>query len=368
VELVVEVAEQRTRVEFRFRRLPALAVVDLAEAESSRELSRSGDSGYVAGGLTAGTVADALGYGGAIAIVAGLIALPGSGSSSTCRRGRPPRRAARGASRRSETDSAVPIDAQPLAGAADAYDHHMGRYGAQLAAGLIDVAEIRPGQHVLDVGCGPGPLTRALSDRAANVAAVDPSSEFIEVCRTRIPDADARVGVAEQLPFPSGTFDATLAQLVVQLMDDRDAGVTEMIRVTRPGGIVAASVWDSTTMPVLRAFWDAALTVAPERAGAIDDGRRVGYERPDELEELWTRHGLIDVSTGELSVSATYESFNDLFGPFAAGTGHSGACYTALDSASQRRLRDETHRRLGEHDGPFTLTARAWWVRGNVQR
>jgi SAM-dependent methyltransferase len=174
------------------------------------------------------------------------------------------------------------------------------------------------------------------------------------------------VAVAEELPFAADSFDAALAQLVVQLMDDRDAGVADMIRVTRPGGVVAACVWDSTTMPLLRAFWDAALTVAPERAGAIDDGRRVGYDRPDELGDLWQARGLVDVSTGELWVRADYDSFDDLFEPFAAGTGHSGACYASLDRAGQERLRAETRERLGEPDGPFTLTARAWWVRGSV--
>jgi ubiquinone/menaquinone biosynthesis C-methylase UbiE len=171
------------------------------------------------------------------------------------------------------------MDTRRFASAADAYDHHVGRYGAQLAAGLLEVADIRREHRVVDVGCGPGPLTRALADRAGavNVAAVDPSPDFVDACRARVPHADVRVATAEELPFPTHAFDAALAQLVVQLMEDRDAGVAEMIRVTRPGGVIAACVWDSTTMPVLRAFWDAALTVAPKRAGAIDDGRRVGY-------------------------------------------------------------------------------------------
>jgi SAM-dependent methyltransferase len=258
------------------------------------------------------------------------------------------------------------MDARRFASAADAYDHHVGRYGAQLAAGLLEVADIRREHRVVDVGCGPGPLTRALADRvgAANVAAIDPSPDFVEACRARVRHADVHVATAEELPFPTHAFDATLAQLVVQLMEDREAGVAEMIRVTRAGGVVAACVWDSTTMPVLRAFWDAALTVAPERAGAIDDGRRVGYERPDELGALWRACGLLDVTTGELWVSADYESFDDLFQPFAAGTGHSGACYTSLDRVGQERVRAEAHRRLAEPDRAFTLRARAWWVRG----
>jgi ubiquinone/menaquinone biosynthesis C-methylase UbiE len=256
------------------------------------------------------------------------------------------------------------MESAGFSSAAEAYDHHVGRYGAQLAAGLIDAAGIRSGQRVLDVGCGPGPLTRALADHGAAVTAVDPSPEFVTACQARVPSADVRVGVGEDLPFPSGGFDATLAQLVVQLMSNRDAGVAEMIRVTRPGGIVAACVWDSTTMPVLRAFWDAALAVAPDQAGQIDDGRRVGYERPDELGELWLSHGLVGVSTGELSVSAQYDSFDDLFQPFTAGTGHSGACYASLDQEGQRRLREDTRHRLGEPEREFTLNARAWWATG----
>jgi ubiquinone/menaquinone biosynthesis C-methylase UbiE len=87
---------------------------------------------------------------------------------------------------------------------------------------------------------------------------------------TRVPGADVRTGVAERLPFERGSFDSVLAQLVVPLMDDREAGVREMTRMARRGGVVAACVWDSTRMPMLRAYWDAALAVAPDRAGAFD--------------------------------------------------------------------------------------------------
>jgi ubiquinone/menaquinone biosynthesis C-methylase UbiE len=258
--------------------------------------------------------------------------------------------------------------AEAFATSAEAYDHHVGRYGAQLAAGLIRAAGIRPGQRVLDVGCGPGPLTTALADLlgSESVAAVDPSEPFVEACRSRVPGADVRVGVGEQLPFEADEFDAVLAQLVIQLMEDADAGMEEMVRVARPGGTIAACVWDSRTMPVLRSFWDAALEVAPGTAGALDDAQRVGYESPEDLADLCRVNRLTDVSTGEILVHADYEGFDDLFRPFAAGAGHSGACFTSLAEVDQQRLRGDVRRRLGAPDGPFTLTARAWWVRGTA--
>src|SRR5688500_18415613 len=98
--------------------------------------------------------------------------------------------------------------AHAFAGPAEAYDHRVGRYGAELAAGLIRAAEVRPGQRVLDVGCGPGPLTKVLADviGAEQVAGVDPSEPFVEACRKRIPGADVRVGVGEALPFADDEF------------------------------------------------------------------------------------------------------------------------------------------------------------------
>jgi ubiquinone/menaquinone biosynthesis C-methylase UbiE len=252
--------------------------------------------------------------------------------------------------------------------AASAYDRHVGRYGSQLAAGLIDLAGVRPGDRVLDVGCGTGQLTTALADvvSAGNVAAIDPSAPFAEACTQRVPGADVRVGVAEDLPFADDAFDVVLAQLVVQLIDDPLAGVREMARVARPDGVVAALVWDAHEMPLLRSFWDAAVAVAPDAAGAISEPRRVGYPSADVLSDTWQAAGLQDVETGELWVEADYDDFDDLFAPFTTGSTHSATCYQSLDPERQRELRALAHAHLGSPVTPFRLRARAWTVRGRA--
>ena len=98
---------------------------------------------------------------------------------------------------------------------------------------------------MLDVGCGPGALITELVKRlgAAAVSAVDPSEPFVAAVEERHPGVDVRHAAAEQLPFEDGEFDATLAQLVVLLMDDPAARVAEDGSVTRKGGVVAAATW-----------------------------------------------------------------------------------------------------------------------------
>jgi len=129
---------------------------------------------------------------------------------------------------------------------AEHYDRFMGRYAPTLAAAFADGAGIEAGMRTLDVGCGPGGLTHELVARtgAENVAAIDPAPQFAEACRARHPGVDVRVGPAEELPWEDGRFDATLAQLVMAFMRDPDRGVREMARVTRPGGVVGACMWD----------------------------------------------------------------------------------------------------------------------------
>jgi SAM-dependent methyltransferase len=251
----------------------------------------------------------------------------------------------------------------------EAYDRHAGRYSPALAAEMIALAEIRAGQRALDVGCGPGGLTKALAETlgAEAVAAIDPSPPFVDACRRRVPGADVRLGGAEELPFGDLEFDAVLSQLVVNFMTDPVAAAREMRRVAKPGALVAACTWDyAEGMTLLRRFWDAARLTDPEGAAQRDEADVMRFSTPSELEGLWRDAGLEEVASGELNVHADYDGFGDLWEPLESGVGPAGAYAVALDSGRRATLRRELYRLLGSPEGPFTLSARAWYVKGRV--
>ena len=244
---------------------------------------------------------------------------------------------------------------------AAAYDAFMGRYSVPLAPMLADLAGVTEGQRALDVGCGTGALTGELVGRlgASSVAAVDPSAPFLASVRDRFPGVEVQQAGAERLPFPDHAFDAVLAQLVVHFMSDPAAGLAEMSRVTRPGGVVAACVWDHAgEHGPLSVFWSAARALDTD---VVDESALAGA-REGQLKVLMTAAGLRRIEDGALSVSVEHPSFEEWWEPFTLGVGPAGAYASGLSEERRVALRERCREALP--DGPFVLIARTWAARG----
>ena len=246
---------------------------------------------------------------------------------------------------------------------ADAYLQFIGRYSEQLAVQFADLAGAGPGQRLLDVGCGPGALTAELVRRAGAgaVSGVEPSRSFAAAVQERLPGTDIHVGKAEDLPFAADTFDAALAQLVVHFMADPVQGLREMRRVTRPGGTVAACVWDHAggRGPV-SAFWSAVRALDP----AADDESDLAGAREGHLAQLFGEAGLTAVEASTLTVRAQYPGFDDWWQPYTLGVGPAGAYVAKLSAEQRSALQDQARRQLPT--GPIEITAVAWAATGRV--
>ena len=237
----------------------------------------------------------------------------------------------------------------------------MGRYSTLLAPQFADLAGVGAGQRVVDVGCGPGALTTELVERvgASNVAAVDPSESFVAAARERHPGVDVQEAPAETLPFADGAFDAALAQLVVHFMADPVQGLTEMARVVRAGGVVAACVWDHAGgQTPLAPFWQAVHELDPDEEGE----RNLAGGREGHLTELFREAGLREIEETALPIHVDHATFEEWWDPFTLGVGPAGAYLKKLDPEQQVELRERTRQQLPE--APFKLSARAWAARG----
>ncbi len=266
-----------------------------------------------------------------------------------------------------EGDVVEPIEsARSFVASGDAYDAFMGRYSRPLSGPFADAAGVAAGQVALDVGCGPGALTAVLVDRlgAGAVSAFDPSAPFVAECAARHPGVDVRLGRAEAVPFDDGRFDRALAQLVLHFVSDPELAAGELRRVLRPGGLVAACVWDfADGMEMLRRFWDAALVIDPN---APDEARTMRFGRAGEIRALLESAGFVDIAEITLQAESTYRDFDELWSGFLAGIGPAGSFCVSLPDEQRTAVRAELFRGLGAPAGRFTLTGKARTATGRA--
>ncbi len=269
--------------------------------------------------------------------------------------------------------SEVPSASSTFAGDAESYERLMGRWSRRLAGPFLDFVGVGEGETVLDVGCGTGSLAWEVVARTgvAAVTGIDQSEAYIACARGRSEHGRIgfEVGDACALPYADGSFDTVLSLLVLNFVPDAPAAAAEMVRVTRPGGGVAAAVWDLRGgFPVFRMFWDTAAVSDPAAAEIRARYFAGPYTRPGELAAVWMELGLRDVAQDGLTIRMDFDSFGDFWHPLLGKTGPAGSYLAGLPEAQRSRLESRVRAayEAGDPDGPRSFAATAWVCRGRV--
>ncbi|CDX16568.1 Methyltransferase type 11 [Mesorhizobium sp. ORS 3324] len=257
--------------------------------------------------------------------------------------------------------------------AASGYEQIMGRWSRRLAPLFVDFAGLAGGERILDVGCGTGSLTFELAKSAglAEIQAIDFSPVFVEAARERNTDPRITFSQADAtvLPFEDNAFDRALALLVLHFVPEAGKAVAEMRRVVRPGGVVAAVVWDHLGgMPGMRMMVD---TVATLSEGGRQLRNRYCFQpmmQPGEMKRTFVEQGLADVTETQLMIRMDYQNFDDYWAPIGAGEGPLGKFMTTLNAAERARVEGAVRDayEAGRADGPRSFANVAWACRGIV--
>lgn len=253
----------------------------------------------------------------------------------------------------------------------DAYEPYVGRWSRLVAREFLGWLAVPPGGRWLDVGCGTGALSQAILLHAAPAAVtgVDPSEGYVAYARAHVRDDRATfiTGDAQALEGPAGAYDAVVSGLVLNFVSRPERAAMEMARVSRPGGTVAAYVWDyAGEMQLMRHFWDAAVALDPA-AYDRDEGRRFPLCQPGPLAALLRDAGLHDVTTRAIDVPTAFHDFNDYWSPFLGGQAPAPGYAMSLTEERRAALREHIRARLPiAADGSIHLIARAWAVRGTA--
>lgn len=251
------------------------------------------------------------------------------------------------------------------------YEQLMGRWSRVLAEPFLDFAGLADGESVLDLGCGTGSLTFALARRAnpRRIIGLDFSPAYIAYARehNRHSQVEFQVGDACAMSFPDRTFDRVLALLVLHFVPNAERAVAEMARTVRPGGVVAAAVWDARGGYVAnRLFFDTAAALSAKGNERRARNYTRPMTRPGELGQAWRRAGLAEVDEAMLTIRMDFASFDDYWAPYVGKDGPGAEYIASLSKEEQATLQDKIRLAYldGEADGPRSYASTAWAVKG----
>ncbi len=248
------------------------------------------------------------------------------------------------------------------------YEDYMGRWSRPMARQFVSWLDVPNGARWLDVGCGTGAPAGRIADDAhpAHVAGIDPSPSFVRAARKRLGgEVDTRIGDARSLPFADSEFDATASAIALNSVPDPGLVVREMQRVTACGGVVGAYVWDyADGMQMIRRFRDAAVARKPNDAN-LDEAARFPLRNPESLSRLFEDSGLGDVALSALEIPTVFGSLDESWKPMLLAQGPIPTYVGSLTEVDRYRLAAQLEHDLQTApDGPITLIARAWAIRG----
>jgi SAM-dependent methyltransferase len=250
-----------------------------------------------------------------------------------------------------------------------AYEAYVGRWSRVVAREFLRWLNVPLGSRWLDVGCGTGMLSQAILSQAdpTEVKGVDRSASFIAFARQKFDDKRItfEVSDAQELNIEGGPYDAIVSGLVLNFIPDPAKALNEMRRLVRPGGVVAAYVWDyADEMQFMRHFWNAVIRLHPEMA-TVDEGRRFLLCKPAPLTTLFQEAGLNQVEVRSIDIPTPFRDFDDYWTPFLGGQGTAPTYVMSLSEGERAELREYLRERLPTNaDGSIEMIARAWAVRG----
>jgi ubiquinone/menaquinone biosynthesis C-methylase UbiE len=247
-----------------------------------------------------------------------------------------------------------------------AYEQMMGIWSRFAGEIFLDWLAPPSGLRWIDVGCGNGAFTQLLVERSAplEVQGIDPSEGQLAFARKRMTSrvAEFRQGDAMALPFAADRFDAATMALVLVFVPDPAKGVSEMVRVVRPGGTIATYMWDMLgggfpLDPILVEMRAMGLVLPPRPP-------RMEASRMEALRDLWTGAGLEAVETREIAVQRTFTDFEDCWQSNLKSPSL-GPMVAAMASGEVEALKSRVRAALpADSQGRITYGARAHAIKG----
>ena len=250
-----------------------------------------------------------------------------------------------------------------------AYERMMGAWSRLAGEVFVDWLAPRPGLRWIDIGCGSGAFSQLLADRCApaEIHGIDPSQDQLAFARSRPAArlAQFHQGHAMALPFAENSFDAAIMALVIFFVPEPARGVAEMVRVTAPGGIVAAYAWD---------MLGGGYPGEPIHAEMRALGRppplppSAAVSRSEALRELWSGAGLEAIEMREITVERSFADFED-FWATSLLSGNIGPVVAAMPPGDVERLKARVRERMpADAAGHIIYAGRANAVKGRVPR